>query len=182
LRAPAITLEDFKDEGIVLALHRPVSNFEYVKQLGHALDEIAGARKIGEFVEKMVEDKEEARLTQIAHEFLAVRAQRLDFTVLGFAQPVDSNMNLVPKFRKEGGDFFSHNEIGEVAEAMEHFQAPVDRIVIGDRHQIHTPLFRLAVNVQRSGVTVARAQKPQMLYRTRVTGVAVQVGLIELGG
>ena len=125
-RTARALFEQAYDEGIVLALLRAVANFEDVKKPRHVLDKFSDARRIRKAMKKMIEDVDKAFGAEVGHERVAVAAQMLNFAMLCFRQAIDADVDLVPEARKKRRRFFTHDEIGQGADAVKELQAAVN--------------------------------------------------------
>ena len=180
MAAVAEALHELHDQSIVLPQLRAVADFEGVEKLRHALNEAMQALRVGVVQEEMVENIKKIALPQVRHQFLAIRPQLLNLPVMSLVEPVYPDVNLVAEFGKVSADFLAHHEIRNVAQAVEDFQAAVDGVVVGDGDQVHATLLGRAIDVQRVGITVPAAEKPQVFRRPRVPRVDVHVGFEKL--
>jgi hypothetical protein len=60
--------------------------------------------------------------------------------------------------------------------SIQELQAPVDAVVVSDRHQVHPPFLGLSVNFLGSGVRVPTFEERKMARVARVIGVNVEIG------
>ena len=75
---------------------------------------------------------------------------------------------------KEGLDLLAHEEVGRIAEPIPDLQASVDRVVVGQRHEIHAAGLRPTVDLDRRGVAVAHLHEAELL-QPGVVAMDVQV-------
>ena len=100
--------------------------------------------------------------------------------MLGLAQPVNADVDRVVKLGEVGADLFAGNEIGKLPTSIKNFQTAIDRIVVRDGDQVHSPPLERGVNVQRLRIAVPAAQEAEVFRPPREAAVAMQVGFIEL--
>ncbi len=105
----------------------------------------------------MVHAVEELLLVQVRHQARQVVATPLDLHVLPLREVVDADVQLVAT-RQAAGHFLAHEEIGVPAKSL----CGVDRVVIGDRNQIHSPAFQPGVNRFRRCCSI----RGKTLFRT----------------
>src|SRR5581483_6841395 len=86
------------------------------------------------------------------------------------------DVNLQSVIGQTALDFLADEEIGRAGMPTQKFQAAIDAVVIGNRHQIHTARLGDAVDRLGIGITVARPEKAQVRRVPGVVRVHVQVG------
>jgi hypothetical protein len=104
-------------------------------------------------IQQMVQGKEDAGLPQGSCDVERISAQRLDGRVDRFGHPVDAEMDLDLGIRIAARHLLRHEEVIRVGMTIEKLEAPLDAVVIGDRHQVHPP--GLCDAVHRFGRRVA---------------------------
>ena len=95
----------------------------------------------------MIEREEHVVRAQAGDHVEHIAAQRLQIAVQRFGHAVDAEVHFDVAVGKAARHFFADDEVLEVWVAIEQLQAAVDRIVIGDRDQIHAARARRAVDV-----------------------------------
>src|SRR5437879_6193012 len=110
-KSALVLVEELHDKQIVFARLRPVANLKNVKKVRHALHEFAHPRAIGEAVKEMVEGKKKTILPEVGDQLLPVGAQIMDFLMLGFIEPVNRHVNLIPEFGESHRNFLAHEKV-----------------------------------------------------------------------
>ena len=88
--------------------------------------------------------------------------------------------NSVVEFRRSGADFSAHDEIRRVAQAVNQIETVIDRIMVGDRHQVRATALCRPVDIEGPGMAIPGAQEAEVLSPPRVKAAAVHVGLRQL--
>ena len=85
----------------------------------------------------VIQDKQLVDAAQVRYEIVDITAQALDFAVLGLVVVVDVDVHDGAVLGEARRDLFTDKEVGQRAAAVEQGLAAVDRVVIGDRNEIH---------------------------------------------
>ncbi len=90
-----------------------------------------------------------------------------------FGNSPNQDVNLAWVLREIGGDLLADKGIRQIA----NLQTAIDRVVVGDRDEIHPALDKLSMELPRIGVTIRKIEPPkQPFLRPRAeTGVNVEV-------
>ena len=124
------------DELVVLTQHRAVACLE--RRHFECQPQIRRQRRLPSIeVQQVIEREEHIVFAQAGDHVEDISAQRLDLPMQRFAHAVHAKMHLDVAIGEAARDLLADDEILEVGFAIEQLQAAVDRIVIGDRHQIH---------------------------------------------
>ena len=137
---------DLLDERVVLANHRAVSRFDRrhcVQQLEVGLErELTPVE-----VEQMIEHEEDAGLAQPSRHLEHIAAERLQLAVQPFVHPVNAEVDLDVALRQPARHFLGDEEVGSVRMAVQILEAAANRVVVGDRHEVHAARLGDTVNV-----------------------------------
>ena len=137
---------DLLDEQVVVGKHGAVSRFD----AGHLVEqlEIRGERKLPPVeVEQVIEHEEDAGLAQPGHDFEDVAAKRLQLAVQLLVHPIDAEVDFDVSLRQPAGHFLGDEEVAGVGMAVEIFEAAANRVVVGDRHEVHSARLGNPVHV-----------------------------------
>jgi len=131
-------------------------------------------------MEEVVQSKQKVLFAEVGNQFLRIGAQALDFTVLRFVQPINSEVNRVAELGKGGADFFAGDEVLKFAQAFKEFEAAIEGIVVGDGDEVHAPALRRQIDIEGPRIAITAAQEAEMLGPPRVEGVAVHIRFQQL--
>ena len=107
----------------------------------------------------MIDGEEQALLGEVREQANQILAAAINFRVLAFGYVIDADVGLGAA-RHRAGYFFADKKIGMAAQL---FRA-ADRIVIGQRDQVHAAFAQHGVNVSRSTVALQK-KMPQEGHR-----------------
>ncbi len=107
-------------------------------------------RAPGTSVEDVIHAERQAMLVEIGKQRRHVVAPALQFDVMAFLDIVDAHVQ-TGSGGSPAGDLFAEEEIRVAAQGLD----GVDRIVVGDRHQVHPAPLELVVDVERMVVALA---------------------------
>jgi hypothetical protein len=102
-------------------------------------------------------------------------AKRDDFRVLRFGQAPHQEVNFARILREISRNLLANECVGQVRET----QATVDRVVVGQRKEIHSRSLQLGVQLARIGVAVRKIEPPEEpFFRTvAVTRMEMEIAL-----
>ena len=116
--------------------------------------------------------------SQVLVQVVDVSSAALDLGMLFLVDPEDVDVDALPRLGKPRFHLFRDEEIVRVGVGVQEGEAAVDRVVVGNRHEIHAALFGDPVNLFRPVVRVPRVGDAEVL-ECRMNRMAVQVGLLE---
>jgi len=158
---------------IVRALLRAVAGLVHAEELPHGIDKGPQLLDAVKVMEEMIQHEQEVLLPQVGRQFLAIGSQILNLPVLSFAVAVNPEVDGVLKLRQVSRDFLSQDEVRQITQPVQQVEAPLNRVVIRDGHQIHPSPFGLTINVQRPGVTVEAPEEAEVLGGAGIPAVDV---------
>ena len=126
----------------------------------------------------MVRRREDLLFAQVGVQVVDVLAPLLDLGVLALVDAEDVDVDPLARVGEPGLDLLRDEEVFEVRLLVQKVQATVDRVVIGQRDEVHPALLGETVDVLGSVVRVARVRDAEVLER-RIDGVAVEVRFLE---
>ena len=161
---------------LVVALgHRPVQGLDEGKPAeGQA--QVGELPRAGERGEEVVDRGRQALLGQEREERLEVAPPGLEGLVLPLVEAEDVDVELPPAV-EEDRHLLAHEGVGQVGER----EGPLDRVVVGERHEVHPPPPRPVVDLERVGIALPPdVLQHRDLRAARVPGVDVQVAAHQL--
>ena len=91
--------------------------------------------------------------------------------------PVDQHVKLAMILGKPAAQLFADNDVGSIGD----LKRPLDRVVIGERDEIHLPLLCLPVDFDRAAVTFGTVDGVEDRFAGLVAGIAVAMQVNALG-
>src|SRR5437870_5118465 len=122
-------------------------------------------------VERMRDRMRDLTGLQISLERENVVAEQDDVVVLLFGNAPDQNMNLARVLREIGRNLFTNERVRQIANG----QTTVDRVVIGDRDEIHPALEQLSMQLPRIGIGIGEIEPPEKPFLGPVAEARVNV-------
>jgi hypothetical protein len=161
---------------IVALRHRAVAGF-HEREPAERQPEIGDLPLAGEPGEEVIDGGGQSFLGEEGEEGLRVSAPRLQGMVAALVEVEDVDVELAAL-----GEAERHLLAGEEAGLADQMQGPLDRVVIGEGHEVHAPREGPLVDVARIGVAFpADVLQHGDLGAARVPGVDVQVAAHQLG-
>jgi len=80
--------------------------------------------------------------------------QFVKLEMVSHGQAVNADMDSVVESGEARAHFLAHDEVWNLTQAIEHVQAALDRIVLGDRDEVHPSPLRCVVDLQGLGIAV----------------------------
>jgi hypothetical protein len=169
------TPSDLFHQRIMRREHRAVADLErrhLVEQPEISFDRNLAAIEM----QQMVEREADVRLAQPRDHVEHVSPERLQVAVQRLGHPVHRKVHDDVAVGQKARHLFADDHIRQIGTIVQQLQRAADRIVIGERHEIHPARFRDAVHVRGLRVAVAAAKKPHVAAHVRVAAVDVQIG------
>ena len=165
--------EDFAGDVADQAGVSAVDAFEVPEQQRELL-EVQGGEFFVDAVKRVGEGMSDVFRSQEGLHFVNVFAGVVDLAVLGLGDSPDEKVDTAFVLGKIDGDFFADDHAGQVRD----LEAPFDRVLVGEGHEVHSPRFEEIVGLQRVGVARGEIQPPQHpVGRTvAVAGMNMEVG------
>ena len=76
-----------------------------------------------------------------------------------FGHPVHAEMDLKAAVRQPARHLFADDDVARVRHPLEQRERAVDRVVIGDRDEVHAARLGRRVDRLRPGIAIARAEE-----------------------
>ena len=127
-------------------------------------------------MQQMVEREADVRFAQPRDHVERVSPERLQVAVQRLGHPVHREVHDDVAVGQEARHFLADDHVVQVRTRVEQLEGAADRVVIGERHQIHSPGLRHAIHVRRLRVAVAAPEKAHGAAHIRVARVHVQIG------
>ena len=175
----AVGLDVDRGRLVELARAGAVADLPDLEQLRQAAPVARQQRRL-DGVERVGERAGDLVLVQVARDDLDVVGVGLQPVVVVRRDPVAEDVHGLGLAAEAGGQLLGDEDVGPVGD----LQDPVDRVVIGDRHEIHTSALGERVDLFRRRRALGQAERAldAELRLLRRRGVAVQVRAAGLHG
>jgi hypothetical protein len=163
------------DQPVVLGQHRAVAHLQGRHRLEQPEVHVERRRRAIE-MEQMIEREKDPRFAQPRRHVEHVPPEPLHIGVQPLGHPVDPQVHFEVAVRQPARHLLADDDVRGVRSPIEQFERAVDRVMVGDRDQIHSTRFRQPIHRLRPRVTVAGAEKRHVPILLRMAGVDVHVG------
>jgi len=124
--------------------------------------------------------REDPLLAEVVVQIVDVSPAPLDLEVLSLVDREDVDVDSLARVGKPRLDLLRDEEVGPVRVLVKEGEAPVDRVVVRDRHEVHSALAGDPVNLLGMVIGVPGVREAEIL-EGRENRVAVEVDLLEPG-
>ena len=166
--------KDVLQREVEQVITQSVDALETAEQKDHALD-VAHVELLVERVKRMRDGVREVFSGEVALQVEDVLAHSGDVAVLGLGEIPHEDVDFATVLGEIGGDFLAQKHARQVSD----FQRAAERVVVGERDEIHAPRAERVVEHAGAGIAVGEVKAPEhpVGRAGAVAGVQMEISL-----